>query len=77
VSTSKGFPWGQAMNFGFGILRLSSRDFWAMTPRELKSAMDAFRTNETTPVSRDWLNATSKLHPDTKKQTGGSNNGNP
>ena len=28
------------MAFGFGTLRLSSEDFWRMTPRELASAMD-------------------------------------
>lgn len=26
------------MAFGFSVLRLSSRDFWAMTPRELAAA---------------------------------------
>ncbi len=26
------------MGFGFGVLRLSSKDFWAMTPRELAAA---------------------------------------
>jgi uncharacterized phage protein (TIGR02216 family) len=26
--------------FGFGVLRLSSRDFWAMTPRELNAAFE-------------------------------------
>ncbi len=28
------------MAFGFGRLRLSSRDFWAMTPRELAAAVE-------------------------------------
>ncbi len=26
------------MGFGFGVLRLSSASFWAMTPRELAAA---------------------------------------
>jgi uncharacterized phage protein (TIGR02216 family) len=26
------------MGFGFGVLRLSAEQFWAMTPRELASA---------------------------------------
>jgi uncharacterized phage protein (TIGR02216 family) len=30
------------MAFGFGTLRLSSEDFWRMTPRELASAMDVY-----------------------------------
>jgi uncharacterized phage protein (TIGR02216 family) len=36
------FPWKAAMAFGFGTLRLSSEDFWRMTPRELASAMDVY-----------------------------------
>lgn len=27
------------MGFGLGVLRLSPRDFWLMTPRELAAAM--------------------------------------
>ncbi len=37
------FPWRAAMSFGFGVLRLSSREFWAMTPRELALAINARR----------------------------------
>jgi uncharacterized phage protein (TIGR02216 family) len=29
------------MRFGFGVMRLSSRDFWGLTPRELASAFEA------------------------------------
>lgn len=29
------------MAFGFGRLRLASRDFWTLTPRELAAAMTA------------------------------------
>ncbi|MDR6633763.1 putative phage protein (TIGR02216 family) [Phyllobacterium sp. 1468] len=32
------FPWAAMMAAGFGILRLSSAAFWAMTPRELNAA---------------------------------------
>ncbi|WP_417310844.1 rcc01693 family protein [Devosia sp.] len=39
----QGFPWAAAMRFGFGTLRLSSRDFWALTPRELAAAMGTAR----------------------------------
>jgi len=28
------------MSFGLGVLRLSSRDFWSMTPRELFCAVE-------------------------------------
>ena len=32
------FAWGDVMAFGFGVLRRSSRELWAMTPRELAAA---------------------------------------
>jgi uncharacterized phage protein (TIGR02216 family) len=35
------FPWDEAIGFGLGVLRLSPRDFWAMTPRELALAVRA------------------------------------
>jgi uncharacterized phage protein (TIGR02216 family) len=35
------FPWAEAMQFGFGVLRLSSREFWGLTPRELAAAFEA------------------------------------
>jgi uncharacterized phage protein (TIGR02216 family) len=34
------FPWREAMAFGFGVLRLHSGAFWALTPRELISAVE-------------------------------------
>lgn len=41
MSGAMGFPWGEAMRFGFGVLRLSSREFWGLSPRELAAAMAA------------------------------------
>ena len=35
------FPWEAAMRFGFGVMRLSSAAFWALTPRELAAAFRA------------------------------------
>lgn len=35
------FPWNEAMRFGFGVLRLSSKEFWGLTPRELAAAFEA------------------------------------
>jgi uncharacterized phage protein (TIGR02216 family) len=35
-----GFPWAEAMRFGFGTLRLGSREFWGLTPRELAAAFE-------------------------------------
>ena len=43
------FPWRAAMSFGFGVLRLSSRDFWAMTPRELGFALGLLRPSPAAP----------------------------
>lgn len=37
------FPWDEAMRLGFGVMRLSSRDFWGLTPRELAAAFGAGR----------------------------------
>jgi len=39
----KPFPWAEAMQFGFGVLHLSSDAFWKMTPRELAQAIIAVR----------------------------------
>lgn len=36
------FPWEEAMQFGFGVLRLAPHQFWRMTPRELAAAFRAF-----------------------------------
>lgn len=35
-----GFPWTDAMRFGFGTLRLAPREFWGLTPRELAAAFE-------------------------------------
>lgn len=37
------FPWREAMAFGLGVLRLSARDFWRMTPHELAAAVEGVR----------------------------------
>ena len=35
------FPWREAMQLGFGVMRLSSKEFWGLTPRELSAAFEA------------------------------------
>lgn len=35
--------WNDWMAFGLGHLRLSSSDFWSMTPRELFAALDGYK----------------------------------
>ena len=46
------FPWREAMQLGFGVLRLSSREFWGLTPRELAAAFEAVsgRPRSTAPA---------------------------
>ena len=58
------FPWSDAMQFGFGVLRLSSKDFWAMTPRELFAAYMAFQPTHSAPIERETLNDLIRQFPD-------------
>lgn len=58
------FPWQQAMQFGFGMLRLSPQHFWAMTPRELAHAIRALRGDVTEPLPRDALQELMMRFPD-------------
>lgn len=59
------FPWREAMAFGFGVLRLSSGEFWRLTPRELAAAVRAIG-GESMPLSRDALNELIARFPDRK-----------
>ncbi|MBB1092426.1 phage tail assembly chaperone [Rhodopseudomonas palustris] len=58
------FPWSEAMQFGFGVLRLSSDEFWRMTPRELASAIVAVRGRVTAPLDRGGLDDLLRRYPD-------------
>lgn len=58
------FPWRDAMSFGFGVLRLSPRDFWTMTPRELALAMHARRGGVLHAPDRATLNEMMTRFPD-------------
>ncbi|MEA2942669.1 MAG: hypothetical protein QOD09_3198, partial [Bradyrhizobium sp.] len=40
------------MQFGFGVLHLSSEAFWKMTPRELAQAIIAVRGPMASPIER-------------------------
>lgn len=57
------FPWAAAMRFGLGVLRLSPRDFWAMTPRELASARGAI-LGDRGPLGRGELETMMERFPD-------------
>ena len=64
---SRIFPFADAMMFGFGILKLSSRDFWAMTPREIRAAASAFHKNaKGRDFTREHLTKLMRDFPDTK-----------
>jgi uncharacterized phage protein (TIGR02216 family) len=58
------FPWDAAMQFGFGVLRLSSDQFWRMTPHELASAIAGRRGPSAPPLSRDALDELMRRYPD-------------
>jgi uncharacterized phage protein (TIGR02216 family) len=51
------------MGFGFGVLKLSSREFWGLTPRELAAAFGA-HSGRTAPPSRDGLEGMMARFPD-------------
>lgn len=58
------FPWRAAMGFGLGQLRLSARDFWALTPRELAAAIEAVAGPARTPLGRAGLEVLMARFPD-------------
>jgi len=54
------------MAFGFGVLRLSSFEFWQLTPRELAAAVRAL-LGEAQPLSRGTLNELIERFPDGRR----------
>jgi uncharacterized phage protein (TIGR02216 family) len=52
------------MRFGLGRLRLSSRDFWALTPIELATAARAFAPAGAEPLSRGEMARLMRAFPD-------------
>lgn len=52
------------MAFGFGVLRRSSAEFWAMTPRELNAASSAIFGAKGAATSRSTLAALLRAFPD-------------
>lgn len=58
------FPWRQVMAFGLGRLRLPSRAFWAMTPRELTAAVEGMVGPIPSPLDRAQLDALVARYPD-------------
>ena len=58
------FPWRDLMALGFGRLRLSSADFWAMTPRELSAAIEGVFGAGGAPPDRAMLDELMSRFPD-------------
>ena len=58
------FPWREAMQLGFGVLRLSSKDFWGLTPRELSAAFEARGGVRAGAPDRDRLGKLMERFPD-------------
>ncbi|MFG1423915.1 rcc01693 family protein [Roseixanthobacter liquoris] len=58
------FPWEGAMRAGLGLLRLSSEQFWRMTPRELSAAVSAFTPAPHARLDRAGLAALMQRFPD-------------
>jgi len=52
------------MAVGFGLLRLSPKAFWAMTPIEFERAMSVPRPGRTLPPERADLAALMRAFPD-------------
>lgn len=61
-----GFPWKEAMQLGFGVMRLGPKEFWGLTPRELAMAFAAQGGRQSTPPSRDRLARLMERYPDGK-----------
>lgn len=39
MSKPEPFPWEDVMEFGFGVMKLSSQSFWSLSLPELEAAM--------------------------------------
>lgn len=62
--TARRFPWDELIATGLGLLRLSPRDFWAMTPREIGHLLLALRGDQVAPPSRASLDTLMAQYPD-------------
>lgn len=55
------------MTFGFGILKLSAEEFWALTPIELAAAMRAHGYQSSHTIERATFDALMVQFPDKKQ----------
>ncbi|WP_312402550.1 rcc01693 family protein [Rhizobium sp.] len=63
AGASAPFPWDVVMHVGFCLLRLSSQDFWALTPVEFFLMAGSARPR-TMAVGRAELDALMRVFPD-------------
>ena len=52
------------MGFGLGVLKLSPKAFWGMTPKELAAAVRGAASPSSAPLERRSLNALMDAYPD-------------
>jgi len=58
------FPWRNVMEFGFGVMHLSPKDFWSLTVPELQAALEQTYPNITQGLERSWLRDAMTKYPD-------------
>ena len=58
------FPWDTVMAVGFGLLRISPKTFWSMTPREIERAMSVIWPASGLNLGREELAALMSAFPD-------------
>lgn len=63
------FPWATVMTVGLGLLRLSPKDFWAMSPREFERAAASVLPQAGPAMRRGELGALMKAFPDRQAQS--------
>jgi uncharacterized phage protein (TIGR02216 family) len=56
------------IHVGLGLLRLSPRDFWAMTPREFAAAAGLSGGSSSPPPTRDDLVRLMREFPDERRR---------
>jgi uncharacterized phage protein (TIGR02216 family) len=61
------FPWQDAARIGFGLLRLSPREFWQLTPKELVMIFDAFGIGASQGLDRQTFQQMADKFPDEEK----------
>lgn len=65
------FPWSEVIATGIGRLRLSPKDFWALTPREFAVLAGETRTGPAGAPGRSALDAMMSTFPDRKDHNDG------